>query len=131
MQLSWNETIATRHAVLWPSKTLAFCKVEGDEDALHYGIRKENKLVSVASIYINGNSARLRKFATLLEFQGQGMGSFLIEHILNTLKEKKIKTFWCDARVESAGFYSKLGMKTKGEQFYKTELPYIIMEKNL
>jgi len=131
VQLSAEEVLPIRHTVLWPEKTLDFCKVEGDDKALHFGVLHNNTLVCVASIYIKSNSARLRKFATLVPFQGQGLGSLLLEHIFDILKDQKVTHFWCDARVESAGFYSKLGMIAKGEQFYKSELPYIIMEKSL
>jgi len=130
-QLTAEEVLPIRHTVLWPKKPLEFCKVEGDEEALHFGVLHNNTLVCVASIYINKNSARLRKFATLVPFQGQGIGSFLLRHIFNILKKQKVTHFWCDARVESAGFYANLGLKTKGAQFYKSELPYIIMEKSL
>ena len=129
--IQWQDALPIRHKVLWPSKPALFCKVEDDELAQHYGVYIDDKLVSVASIYIDDNRARLRKFATLSEFQGQGFGSYLLTHIFNNLKEKKVTHFWCDARVESCGFYTKLGMKTKGEQFYKSDLPYIIMERFL
>jgi len=131
VQLSKEEVLPIRHTVLWPDKSFDFCKVEGDEDALHFGVLKNDNLVCVASIYINNNSARLRKFATLVPYQGQGLGSFLLKHIFDILKEKEVTHFWCDARVESAGFYAKLGLKTKGKQFFKSELSYIIMEKSL
>ncbi len=131
VQLTSSETLAIRHTVLWPKETLDFCKVEGDKDALHYGIKKDDKLVCVASIFINDNSVRLRKFATLVEFQEQGIGSFLIEHILLVLQEKDIKTFWCDARQKASSLYEKFGMKKKGEVFYKADIPYIVMEKDL
>jgi len=129
VKLSANETLSLRHTVLWPNEPLDFCKVEGDEDALHYGIEHDRKLICVASIFITGNSARLRKFATLVEFQGQGIGSFLIEHILLVLQEKNIKTFWCDARQKASSFYERLKMKSKGEVFYKADIPYIVMER--
>ena len=131
VQLSTEEVLPIRHTVLWPEKPLDFCKVKGDEEALHFGVLHNDNLVCVASIYINKNSARLRKFATLVPFQGQGLGSSLLKHIFDILKKQEVTHFWCDARVESAGFYAKLGLKTKGAQFYKSELPYIIMEKSL
>ena len=131
VQLSKEEVLPIRHLVLWPEKSPEFCKVEGDEDALHFGLLQNDNLVCVASIYMNKNSARLRKFATLVPYQGKGLGSFLLNNIFDSLKEQEVTHFWCDARVESAGFYAKLGLKTKGEQFYKSELPYIIMEKSL
>ena len=79
----WDEALPIRHEVLWPNKPLQFCKVDGDETAKHYGAYLNDKLVSVASIYMDGRVARLRKFATLAVFQGRGIGSKLINHILN------------------------------------------------
>ena len=106
-------------------------QVPGDEDALHYGVTKNGQLVCVASIYIDGHSARLRKFATLEEFQKQGIGSLLIKHILDTLREKKITHFWCDAREASIDFYKRFDMEVEGERFFKSDVPYFKMSKTL
>ncbi len=75
-KITWEETIPIRHQVLWPDKNPEFCIVEGDARALHYGIFLEAELVCVASIYVSENPARLRKFATLQEYQNQGVGSY-------------------------------------------------------
>lgn len=130
-EIDWQTALPIRHKVLWPNKSESFCKVNGDETALHYGIFVNAKLVSVASIYINGKSARLRKFATLPDFQGQGLGSRLIIDILNQLKERNIEILWCDARTTAVGFYQKLGMKQQGKEFDKSGILYIKMQINL
>jgi len=110
---------------------LSFCKVEGDETAMHYGVFIEEKLVSVASVYREGRVVRLRKFATLVEFQGQGIGSRLITHIILELKKLDAETFWCDARLSAAGFYEKFGMERQGFEFFKSGVSYIKMELSL
>ncbi len=129
--LHWDETIDVRHKVLWPNKTPEYCIVEGDEDALHFGVFIENKLVCVASIYVDGKSARLRKFATLIEFQGKGIGSFMIKFLLAKLKELEISFFWFDARESATEFYKKFGFTIEGERFYKEDIPYYKMFKQL
>ncbi len=130
-QITWQRTIDIRHKVLWPNKPAEFCKVEGDEQALHFGYFDEEELVSVASIYIDGDKARLRKFATLHAFQGRGIGTRLIEHILLELSQQGISYFWCDARASAVGFYARFGMKPFGEQFYKSGVAYYKMSLRL
>lgn len=126
--IQWEEALPVRHMVLWPSKPLLFCKVDGDEVANHYGLYIENKLVSVASIYIEDRTARLRKFATSVEFQNKGLGKKLITHIINELKSIGIEYFWCDARKTAIGFYQKLNMMQQGGEFSKSGILYVKMK---
>lgn len=126
-----DETLALRHKVLWPHMDREFCRVEGDEEALHYGVYRDNELICTASFFTEGKSVRLRKFATDPAFQGRGIGSFLIRYVLDILKNQGITHFWCDARLFASGFYSRFGMIPKGEAFYKKDVKYIVMEKFL
>jgi len=126
--IKWDEALPIRHEVLWPNKPLLFCKVDGDEVAKHYGVYLNDKLVSVASVYIEGRIARLRKFATLVEFQGCGIGSKLIKHIISELKNIGIASFWCDARKTAIGFYNKFDMEKQGVEFNKSGILYVKMQ---
>lgn len=102
VKLHWQDTLAIRQEVLWPDKPREFCHVEGDETAWHYGgyikdASIEKTLVCVASIYPDSNNidsntrhaskARLRKFATLSDYQNQGIGSLVLKHIIEELKK--------------------------------------------
>ncbi|WP_036798198.1 GNAT family N-acetyltransferase [Photobacterium marinum] len=129
--IRWGEALSVRHQVLWPDKAPLFCKVEGDETANHFGVYVDSKLVSVASVYIDGNTARLRKFATLAEYQGKGIGSGLIAYILQWLESVAIEIFWCDARKTAVGFYKRFGMRSDGDEFTKSGIQYYRMELNL
>ena len=127
-EIKSTEAIPVRHKVLWPNKEIEFCKVSGDESAWHFGAFVGELLVCVASVYPNDKSARLRKFATLQEYQGQGIGTIVLSHILETLAHKGITIFWCDARESALGFYRRLGLKIEGNRFYKSEVPYYKMK---
>lgn len=129
--IKWEDALQIRHQVLWPDKNPEFCKVPDDENALHFGGFLEDKLISVASIYIKNDSARLRKFATLVEFQGQGIGTKLLSHIINELKQSNLNSIWCDARKTAVTFYKKFDMKTEGTEFLKSDVPYFKMSAKL
>ncbi|MEH6447390.1 MAG: GNAT family N-acetyltransferase [Oleispira sp.] len=126
--ITLDEALPIRHCVLWPEKPLSFCKVDGDDTASHYGAFLNNTLVSVASIYVEGQVARLRKFATLEYFQGRGAGTQLISHVVAELKHTKVETFWCDARTTAVGFYKRFGMDVQGAEFVKSGITYYKME---
>jgi len=130
-RICWQQTIPLRHAVLWPTKPPEYCHVEGDHNALHFGTFIDETLVCVASVYVNSNKARLRKFATHTDYQGQGIGSQMLRHILTALKETDVNVFWCDARESALNFYRRFDMQTCGERFYKADVCYFKMQRAL
>lgn len=125
--IDWQQTIPVRHQVLWPSRPPAFSQVENDEQGIHFGAFIGEQLVCVASIFIEADQARLRKYATLAEFQGQGIGSQVLTVIFAYLKQAKLQYFWCDARETAIAFYQRFGMQVEGERFYKSEVAYVKM----
>lgn len=131
VRLNWQQTIDIRHKVLWPHKDPSFCKVEGDETGIHYGAKIGDEIACVASVYINGNSARLRKFATVESFQKQGIGSAMLKHMLGDARSSGISNFWFDARESALDFYRKFGFEAEGERFYKSDVAYFKMSKTL
>ena len=131
VKINWEETIPIRHKVLWPNEIPSYCKVEGDETAIHFGILIEGEICCVASIYPNQQSVRLRKFATLQEFQGKKVGSFMLNYVIKELKASNVNYFWFDARESAEDFYNRFGFKIEGERFYKNTVPYVKMYMNL
>jgi len=131
VEISWEATIDIRHAVMWPNKPREFCHVTGDERALHFGAFIDSNLVCVASLFLEGDSGRLRKFATLEAMQGQGIGSQMLTHVMQEAQRRGITYFWCDARESAVEFYSRFGMSVEGENFFKAGQPYFRMGKEL
>ncbi len=127
-KLNWEETIDIRHQVLWPNEIRSYCKVTGDESALHFGVTYNNLRVCVASIYTDGSSVRLRKFATLFEYQGKGVGTFMLNYLISELKNSGCDYFWFDARETAVAFYKRFGFKRDGEIFYKNGIAYFKMQ---
>lgn len=130
-EISWALALPVRHKVLWPMEALSYSMVEGDEHGQHYGAYIDEQLVCVASIYTERNSARLRKFATLEKYQGQGIGTKILKHIFEELENKHITYFWFDARETAIGFYEHLGFSIEGDRFFKNKVPYVKMSMRL
>lgn len=121
------DTYKLRHQVLWPDKPLDYVKIDDDAAGYHFGALRGKELLSVISLFINGNEARFRKFATHPGAQGQGLGTALLQHVFNEARCLGARRIWCDARQDSAGFYARFGMQPEGEVFYKGPIPYVRM----
>lgn len=130
-RVSAPETYALRHAVLWPDKPLAHVHIPEDEQGLHFGAFRDGELVSVVSLFVLGEEARFRKFATRSDQQGQGIGSTLLRHLMGEAAQSGARQLWCDARAESADFYRRFGFQEEGERFYKGPIAYVRMSRAL
>lgn len=114
---------------MWPDKPLDYVKLDNDEEGYHYGLFLGDRLVSVVSLFIEGDEGQFRKFATDLDEQGKGYGSELLHFLFNKTEEENVKRIWCNARKDKAGFYEKFGMQTTDNEFTKGGIDYVIMEK--
>ncbi|MBD0825487.1 GNAT family N-acetyltransferase [Aestuariibaculum marinum] len=121
-----SETIPVRHPVLRPGKPIESCNFDGDnlETTFHLGIFLNNQIVGVVSYFKNCNDLltessqyQLRGMAVLEDFQGKGLGNLLVQQGDTLLREKKIKTLWCNAREVATTFYQKNNFTIIGEPF--------------
>ncbi len=122
-----SHTYLLRHEVLWPDKPLDYVKLENDADGYHYGAFHDDQLVAVISLFVDGDEARIRKFATAPAYQRQGIGSALLRYTLAEAHRLGARHLWCDARQDSATFYARFGMQPEGEVFLKGPIAYVRM----
>lgn len=127
-EIEFQDTWPIRHIAMWPDRPIDYVKLPADAEGLHYGLSIDERLTSVVSLFIQGDTAQFRKFATLPEYQGRGLGSQLLKHLFEEAKAHKIKHLWCNARVDKAGFYQRFGMKETNQRFTKGGIDYVIME---
>lgn len=120
-----------RHKVMWPDKDLDYIKLEDDDLGIHFGLFKENILISVISLFINNEEGQFRKFATLQQEQGKGYGSMLLDHIIKEARNRGVKRIWCNARKNKVNFYKKFGLQESNCSFTKGGKSYVIMEKDM
>lgn len=122
--IAYEQTYPLRHSVLWPDKPLDYVKVDNDSDGYHFGAFVDKQLVAVISLFVDGSTARFRKFATDPAFQHRGIGTMLLTHVINESCRLGAASLWCDARLDAADFYRRFAMQTVSEVFYKGPIPY-------
>lgn len=119
-QIDAKAALAVRHQVLWPERSPDYCRIEGDEEALHLGGFVEGHLVSVLSLFDQAVGWHLRKFATLPDWQGQGVGSALFREALDHAGDRPL---WLNARMSAIGFYQRFDLQPIGAPFQRPHRP--------
>jgi len=121
-----EDTLLLRHSVLWPDKPFDYVRLPNDSEGYHLGGFVEGRLVAVISLFVDTqtNTARFRKFATHPDFQNQGIGTQLFNHVIEQARQTGATDLWCDARLTAAAFYERFGMRADGPVFYKGTIAY-------
>ena len=114
---------------MWPNKPLAYVELANDENGKHFDLFVNEEITSIVSLFTENNEAQFRKFATLIEYQGFGYGTILLNKVINLIEEEKIARLWCNARVEKAKFYERFDLKSTDKKFNKGGIDYVIMER--
>lgn len=128
-KIKFDETYSLRHQVMWPDQPLDYVKLSEDKNGIHFGLFKNEKLISVVSLFIKGKSAQFRKFATTHMEQGKGYGSLLLSHLIEYTTQKSITEIWCNARADKTDFYKKFGMEETTKTYIKENIPFVVMKK--
>lgn len=126
------QTHALRHAVLWPDKPLAYVQLPDDDAGQHFGAFMAGALVAVISLFVGADGvARFRKFATDPAWQGRGVGTALLRHVIAQAQAQGASQLWCDARQNTLPFYQRFGLAPEGKVFYKGEVAYLRLSRTL
>jgi len=127
VDLAWR----IRHEVMYPNLPYDAIKLEGDENGIHFGLFSNNQLTAVVSLFNVGNIYQFRKFATIVEAQGKGYGSLLLNHVINYVKTMSAEKLWCNSRVSATGFYRKFGFIETDHRSVSNGIDFVIMELQL
>ncbi|WP_141432190.1 GNAT family N-acetyltransferase [Bacillus sp. 03113] len=130
-RINKEQTWELRQKVMWPNKDIEYIKLTDDDESIHFGFFHNEKLLSVITLFIENDCAQFRKFATLQEEQGKGIGSKMLDHLITEAKQLGVKKLWCNARQNKASFYQKFGLKETDQIFDKEGVRFVIMEMYL
>ncbi|PTX21394.1 putative GNAT family N-acyltransferase [Pontibacter mucosus] len=130
-EITAEETWQLRRDVMWPEKDISYVQLPEDEDGHHFGLYLSGELVSVVSLFVAGQRAQFRKFATLPQYQGKGYGSMLLQHLIRQAATQGITQLWCNARQEKASFYRRFGLQETNHTFMKDGKSYVVMEGSI
>ena len=122
--LTWR----IRHLTMYPEKPYDFVKLENDFDGVHFGIYVDYELTGVVSLFITDGVGQFRKFAVLPEAQHQGLGSQLLNYLIDFCKVQKLTKLWCNARVNAKEFYVKFGFRETDQTYTASGFDFVKME---
>ncbi len=105
--------------------------MEQDNCGMHFGAFKNDILAGVVSLFHSKTIFQFRKLAVEPLQQNIGIGSSLLNYIINYAIENGGTKIWCNARLPAIGFYLKIGFTKTGDLFLKNGFDYEIMEKKL
>tara|TARA_A100001035_G_scaffold163302_1_gene129217 strand:- start:430 stop:861 length:432 start_codon:yes stop_codon:yes gene_type:complete len=100
-------------------------KIEFDDesiDATYFIAQYKNVYVGTARCRLTDFGIKLERFAVLKSYRNLGVGKQLALYILNSIKNEKL--IYLHAQETVINFYSKLGFKRSGSQFYEAEIPH-------
>ena len=118
------DILKVREESMYPGQGLDIVKVEGDEEAIHYGYFSNELLVGVVSVFEKDSTLQIRKLAVIPKHQGNGIG----KELLLTCTEKHKGEIFLNARTNKAKFYEKCNFeKVQGTEFEKNGFTLIKM----
>ncbi len=100
-------------------------KIEFDDesiDATYFIAQYKNVYVGTARCRLTDFGIKLERFAVLKSYRNLGVGKQLALYILNSIKNEKL--IYLHAQETVINFYSKLGFKRSGSQFFEAEIPH-------
>ena len=100
-------------------------KIEFDDenvDATYFIAQYKNISVGTARYRLTEFGIKLERFAVLKPYRNLGIGKKLALHILNSVKDEKL--IYLHAQDSVIDFYSKLGFKRIGSQFFEAEISH-------
>lgn len=99
---------------------------EYDDSSTHFLATLDNKVVATARLKPDGQIGRM---AVLSEYRNQGVGSALLQLVLENAGSQNLKQVYLHAQVDAIAFYEKHGFTTQGGIFYEADIPHRAMLK--
>ncbi|CCV63697.1 Ribosomal-protein-alanine N-acetyltransferase [Alteracholeplasma palmae J233] len=114
-----------------------FLKQELEENpyAYHLVIKDKDEVIGYLSSRIFEDTSELLNIVVDKKYQNQKYGSKLLEHLINELKKRKIKTLILEVRPSNIGaqrLYHKYNFKhiLSRKNYYKDEDAYVFLWEN-
>ncbi len=126
--LTAAQTFDLRHRVLWPDQPRDFVIVPGDDAALHFGVLDNGQVIGIVSMFDTDDGAQLRKLATDPAFQGRGIGSALVAHVVQTARISGTHRIFLSGRHSALDFYKSFGFAAYGDPYLVENVPCQKME---
>jgi len=102
---------------------------EWDEGSDHAVARdSKGQAIGTARLLPDG---RIGRMAVLGEWRRRGVGTALLEALLEQARKRSMRHITLHAQTHAAGFYRRFGFNERGEEFLEAEIPHVEMTLEL
>lgn len=86
----------------------------------------DSKAIATARWRFTSNGIKLERFAVLPNYRGEGIGKYLVEHVIEEV-QKHAKPIYLHAQIQVVDFYQKLGFEKEGALFEEAGIKHFKM----
>ena len=95
-----------------------------DADCIHVLAFSGEKPIGTARLQLDGHIGRM---AVLKDWRNQGVGSAMLQRLLEEIRDRDIRYAVLNAQIAAAGFYRRFGFQAEGEEFMDAGIPHVRM----
>ncbi len=123
--------LAIRRAVFCDEQHVPWeIEIDAFEDtAIHILGDVRDESVAVARLRLLPDHAKLERIAVHKPYRGKGIGTRLIEFMLDTARERGYSHFCVHAQVHLRTYYERLGFRVNGELFVEAGIDHVPMAR--
>ncbi len=100
---------------------------EFEEEGNYYLLFVDDKAVATARWRETAKGIKLERFALLREFRNKGLGTILLNEVLEDVK-KLNKPIYLHSQVKAINYYKRAGFKEVGIHFWEADIEHVKME---
>ena len=89
------------------------------------------RAIGSARLLLCEASAHIGRMAVLAEWRGQGVGSALLECVVEAARKRGVGTAFLNAQITAVEFYARAGFIAEGEMFLDAGIPHLRMTRRL
>ena len=102
-----------------------------DNIAIHMLVKKDNKAIATARLYLENNSYHIGRIAVLKEYRYLKIGSEILKKLEEVVRKSNVKRIEISSQVRAKDFYYKCGYTEVGDIYLDEECPHILMIKEV
>ena len=96
-----------------------------DSECIHFLMSYDDNPIGTARIKMSG---KIERVSILKPNRNKGLGSRLMNFIIDAAKENSFARIYLHSQIESIGFYKNLGFIEQGDVFQEAGIDHVLME---
>ena len=76
-------------------------------------------------------SGKIGRMAVLAPYRGNGVGSLILNKLVDQAKHKSLDEVYLNAQVRAMAFYALHGFEPEGDEFLEANIPHVRMRRRL